>query len=168
MKGQISFVEYLAALSIFITSVIFIAYQLIYFVPQYLKEVNDQRVRINAYQISELLINDPGNPANWYASPQTIRLGLSNETLNITNYVSLTKIGAFNTLCNVPGGYSNVKNYMGASENFTIVLYDLTNPGPPLINCGPPIMFSSLTNTSISRIITIDSGDIGELNVQSG
>lgn len=168
MKGQISFVEYLAALSVFITSVIFIAYQLIYFVPQYLNEVNDERVRINAYQISELLINDPGNPPNWYASPQIYRIGLSNESLNLTNYVSLAKINTFNNLCNSQGGYSVVKNYVGAAENFTVVFYDLTNPGPPLISCQPPISFSSLINTSISRIVAIDSGDVGELVVQSG
>lgn len=168
MKGQISFVEYLAALSIFITSVIFIAYQMITFVPQYLNEANDERVRINAYQVSELLINDPGNPANWYASPPIIRLGLSNESVNETNFISLAKINTLSSLCSAQGGYDNVKNYIGASENFTILLYDLSNPGPPLINCHPEISFSSLINASITRIVTIDSNNVGELIVQSG
>lgn len=168
MKGQISFIEYLAALSVFITSVVFIAYQMIYYVPQYLNEVNDERMRINAYQISELLVNDPGDPANWYTSPQIFRLGLSNETLNKTNYVSFTKISAFNNLCSAQGGYDNIKKYVGATENFTILLYDMTTPGPPLIICQPSITFSSLINTSISRIVTIDSNHIGEIIVQSG
>jgi len=168
MKGQISFVEYLAALSVFITSVIFIAYQLIYFVPQYLNEVNDERVRINAFQISELLINDPGNPINWYAAPPILRLGLSNESANRTNYLSFTKINSFNNLCNAQDGYNTVKNLVGSSENFTVILYDLSNLGPSLIVCEPPISYSSLINTSVTRIVTIDSGDVGELIVQSG
>lgn len=92
MKGQISFVEYLAALTIFITSVLYIAFQLISFIPQYLNQVNDERVRIDAYQISELLANDPGNPINWYSSGLSSGwsyrkpITISNSGSSLTNY----------------------------------------------------------------------------------
>jgi hypothetical protein len=167
MKGQISFVEYLASLVLFLTAVIFIALQLINFVPQYLTEINNQRTRIDAYQISELLVNDPGNPINWDQSSQILRMGLSNETMNMTNYISLQKITAFNAYCNSPGGYDNIRNNISAVSSFAILLFDRTS-GNLLINCNPPALFSSSINTTIQRIVAIDSNDIGELIVQTG
>lgn len=169
MKGQISFVEYLAALTIFITSVIYIAFQLISFVPQYLNQVNDERVRINAYQISELLANDPGNPINWYSSSPILRMGLSNENVNKTNYLSLQKIIAFDNYCKASGGYNNIKNNISSPGDFTVLLFNRTaNSGNILINCAPSFPLSTPLNNSIRRIVAIDSNDIGELIVQTG
>jgi len=184
MKGQISFVEYLAAISLFIISVVYISIQLIGFVPAYLNEVNDERVRIDTYQISELLVNDPGDPINWYsASPVCqkgsvgiCRMGLLNESINATNFLSLEKIQTLNTSCNAPGGYDNVKRNISSIGDFSIVLFNRTKasgscvPAPfcILINCTPPVPFSSLTTNTMRRIVAIDSNDIGELIVQSG
>ena len=170
MKGQISFVEYLASLVLFLTAIIFIALELINFVPQYLTEINNQRIKINAYQISELLTNDPGNPINWYLpSSKILRMGLSNESVNKTDYLSLQKITAFNTYCNSPGGYNNIKNNISAVTNFAVFLFNRTaNSGNLLIACNPPELFSSAINTTIRRIVAIDSNDTGELIVQSG
>jgi len=169
MKGQISFVEYLTALTIFITSVLFIAFQLISFIPQYLNQVNDERVRIDAYQISELLANDPGNPINWYASGPVFRIGLSSESANKTNFLSLQKINALNSYCSAPNGYDNVKGNMSATSNFAILLFNRTaGSGKILINCQPTYPFSSPINATLRRIVAIDSNDIGELIVQTG
>lgn len=169
MKGQISFVEFFAAMTIFITCVVYISFQLIGFVPSYLNEVNDERVRIDAYQISELLVNDPGEPINWNSSSSIRRMGLSNEITNVTNFLSLQKIIAFNNYCNAPGGYDNVKRNISSIGNFAILLFNRTvNSGKLLINCTPSSPFSSSLNTSIRRIVAIDSNDIGELIVQSG
>lgn len=169
MKGQISFVEYLAALMLFITSVIFIAFSIISFVPQYLTQVNNQKVRIDAYQISELLTDDPGNPINWYSVTPIFRMGLSNESVNRTNYISLQKINAFNNYCSAPLGYNNIKRNISAVDNFAIFLFNRTaSAGNILISCQPIIPFSSPLNNTIRRIVAIDSGDIGELIVQTG
>jgi len=169
MKGQISFVEYLAALTIFIVSVLYIAIQLTGFVPQYLNAVNNEKIRIDTYQISELLVNDPGNPMNWYSSSPIYRMGLSNESVNVTNYLSLQKIKAFNNYCNAPGGYSNIKKNISSTQDFSILLFNRTgNSGAILIKCEPPVVYSSLLNIAIRRIVAIDSKDIGELIVQSG
>ena len=169
MKGQISFVEYLAALTIFITSVLYIAFQLINFAPKYLNEVNDERIRLDAYQISELLANDPGNPINWYASSTILRMGLSSETANKTNFLSLQKINAFDNYCNANGGYDNVKKNISSIGNFAVLLFNRTaNSGNLLINCQPNLPFSSPINTTVRRIMSIDSNDIGELIVQTG
>jgi hypothetical protein len=176
MKGQISFVEYLAALTIFITSVTYIAFQLIGFVPSYINEVNDERARIDTYQISELLVNDPGKPVNWFSSSPIFRMGLANESLSATNFLSLKKIQAFNSYCNANGGYDAVKRNISSIRSFTILLFNRTeNSGQCfpaqfciLINCTPPVQYSSLTTISMRRIVAIDSNDIGELIVQTG
>lgn len=169
MKGQISFVEYLIGLTIFIISVIYIAFQLVGFAPEYLNAVNNEKIRIDTYQISELLANDPGNPINWYSSSPIYRMGLSNENRNVTNFLSLQKIIAFNNYCNAPGGYDNIKRNISSTESFSIFLFNRTgNSGTILIKCEPSDIFSSSLNTTIRRIVAIDSNDIGELIVQSG
>jgi len=66
MKGQISFVEYIVSITIFITFAVFFFYNLLSFMPTYLNEIRNERVRSEAYQISELLINDLGEPVNWH------------------------------------------------------------------------------------------------------
>jgi len=175
MKGQISFVEYLAALTLFVISVTYIAFQLVSSVPSYLNEVNDERMRIDIYQISELLVNDPGNPINWYSSSPILRMGLSNESSNVTNFLSLKKIQAFNTYC-ANGGYDNIKRNISAIGNFSILLFNRTKTSGPcvpsplcvLISCTPGVPYSSLTTNSMRRTVAIDSNDIGELIVQSG
>ena len=168
MKGQISFVEYLAALVLFMTSVLYIAFQLVSFVPQYLNQVNNEAVRIDAYQISELLANDPGNPINWYSSTPIYRMGLSSENANKTNFLSLQKITAFDNNCK-GSGYYNVKRNISSRGDFVVLLFNRTaNSGKLLINCRPPSVFSPSINTSVRRIVAIDSNDIGELIVQAG
>jgi hypothetical protein len=169
MKGQISFVEYLAGLTIFIISVLYIAFQLVGFAPEYLNAVNNEKIRIDTYQISELLVNDPGNPINWNSSSPIYRMGLSNESANVTNFLSLKKIIAFNNYCNVAGGYDNIKRNISSTQDFSIFLFNRTgNSGAILIKCGPSVISSSSLNTTIRRIVAIDSNDIGELIVQSG
>lgn len=62
MKAQISFVEFIIAFSIFSVFVAYLFFRLLSFMPAYLNEIRSERVRSEAYQISELLINDPGEP----------------------------------------------------------------------------------------------------------
>lgn len=171
MKGQISFVEYLASLTLFIAAVLYIAFQLINFVPAYLVIAKDQRVRIDAYQISEILVDDPGKPINWYTLPssQIVRLGLSSEIANKTNFLSLQKITVFNGLCKAANGYSNLQSDLGTSDNFAILLFNRTaDNGTLLINCQPASPISSSLNTTVRRTVAIDSNDIGEMIVQAG
>lgn len=170
MKGQISFVEYLASLTIFMTAVLYISFQLVNFVPSYLRISNDQKIKIDAYEISEILADDPGNPPNWYLLQSGVtRLGLSSEIANKTNFLSLQKIIAFNNSCNAPNGYANVQNLLGTSDNFEILFFNRTaNDGTLLINCQPTNPISTALNTTVRRTVAIDSNDLGELIVQAG
>jgi hypothetical protein len=64
MKGQFS-VEYIVSMTIFIGFVTYIIFSIWRFIPNYLSELRNERIRSEAYQISELLINDPGEPMDW-------------------------------------------------------------------------------------------------------
>jgi hypothetical protein len=147
MKAQISFVEFLTALAIFLASVTYISFQISTFIPNYLNEVKAERMRSEAFQLSELLINDPGNPANWYTLNlnNVVRLGLSDEKENKTNLLSYNKILKFNETCN--SNYPEVKKKLGLDYDFSLVLKEGTSEK---INCSIPI---TRKYTTIRRIV---------------
>ncbi|MHA1744032.1 MAG: hypothetical protein ACTSV6_07260 [Candidatus Heimdallarchaeota archaeon] len=161
MKAQISFVEYLTAFIIFITFVGYFSVQLLKIVPGYIDQIRTERIRSEAYQISEILVNDPGEPLDWYTDPSsTIRVGLSDETRNKTNFLSLAKINALDTECkkNSYNGYYDVKRWLASDYDFSIIL-------PGEIDCHPPSTAVKSVNVTLRRIVSFDSG-YGELIIQ--
>jgi hypothetical protein len=164
MKGQFTF-DYLIALILFVTFVIYLAFRLLQFSPVYINEVNEQRLRAEAYQISEILVNDPGQPVYWNSTTpinQIKRVGLSDQTKNKTNLLSLTKISSLQTLCNQPNGYTNIKSWLGTEFQFSINL--TKSDGTKLINCTSP-QAASLLKVDVKRIVAFDSS-YGNLSIQ--
>lgn len=167
MKAQISFVEYLVAFVIFITFVGYFALQILKFVPEYLNQIRSERVRAEAYQISEILVNDPGYPISWNIG-NVQRLGLSDETKNLTNFLSANKINAVGDEMNpCKPGYDNIKKWLAAYDfDFSITLTRKSSTTEAiLINCRPLATAARATNTTIRRTFSFDSG-YGELIVQ--
>lgn len=165
MKGQISFVEYLVAFTIFVVFVGYLSIQLLKFVPEYLNQITSERIRSEAYQISEILVNDPGYPIDWTAA-NVKRLGLSDETKNLTNALSLTKINQIGDGINLcKPGYDNVRKWLASDYNFTMILTRKSSPEQVLINCRPTTFAVGGTNTTVRRIVSFDSS-YGELIVQ--
>ena len=176
MKAQISFVEFITALTIFIASVTYISFQISTFIPKYLNEVKAERVRSEAFQLSELLINDPGDPANWYAFNfnNVIRLGLSDERENKTNFLSQNKISKFNEFCS---NYLEVKKKLGLDYDFYLILKD-GETGEEKINCCASKIDCSIldqtlgltqTRATITRIVAyIENNQVkyGEMILQ--
>jgi hypothetical protein len=163
MKGQFG-MEQLISLSVFIVFVVYFFFQFLNLRPTYLNEVKNERIRSEAYQISELLVNDPGYPLNWNANPTlTQRAGLSDETQNKTNLLSLNKINAFNSEC-VGNGYYNVKKWIGAENDFSIFLTDKST-GTLKIGCYNKAIVSKGINVTVRRIVTFGSS-YGELILQ--
>ena len=58
MKGQIS-IDYIIAIVIFIFFVIYFLFEITNIVPKFIGQIEEQEIRSKAYQISEILINDP-------------------------------------------------------------------------------------------------------------
>jgi len=168
MKGQISFAEFLVSLLIFVGFTFYIYFQLISFMPAYLFQISSERMKIEAWQISELLVNDLGNPINWgdgsIGPAQIKRVGLSDQNFNKTNYVSLTKANRLDVLCR--NDYSQVKNWIDIDRQFSFLLLD-KNTGNVIIDCKPPSAYTPRINATMNRFVAFSTGtNIGELIVQ--
>ena len=169
MKAQISFVEYLVALSIFITFVGYIFFSLLNFMPTYLGEMEDEIIKSEAYQISEMLINDPGEPVSWNtligtgSENQIKRIGFSDSTAGKTNFLSATKITSLVSKCPVDGYGDDIKNWIDTKYQFSLIVDDKT--GGVLLDCHPPQTVSGKVKASIRRVVAIGSG-YGELVLQ--
>jgi hypothetical protein len=162
MKGQFG-MEQLISLSIFIAFVAYFFFQFLSLRPTYLNEVKNERLRSEAYQISELLVNDPGYPVNWNANPSlTQRAGLSDETANKTNLLSLAKISAFDSQC--ASDYYKVKKWIGAENDFSIFLTDKST-GALKIGCYNKAIVSQGINVTVRRIVAFGPS-YGELILQ--
>lgn len=165
MKAQISFVEYIVAFIVFFSFVAFFLFRLLSSMPVYLSNIRNELVRSETYQLSELLMNDPGEPINWDIIAGDIkRLGLSDQKLNKTNYISLNKITELNSLCS-GNGYYDVKRLLGSDYDFSILL-KVKPSGEVLVNCYPPEIIFRAINVSIDRMVAIDDGRYGKLTLQ--
>src|SRR4030042_873859 len=160
MKAQLS-IEYYVSLTIFILFVGYIFFQLIIRSPQFIVEVQNERLRSESYQISELLINDPGEPIVWNQA-NVKRIGLSSN-LNETNLLSNEKISALQSICNTD--YEKIRKLIGTEYYVSIELTNMTS-GEKLIVCTSPISVTKKTKVATTRIVALDSKDFGELVLQ--
>ncbi|MEM5882872.1 MAG: hypothetical protein QXQ77_01350 [Candidatus Aenigmatarchaeota archaeon] len=170
MKGELSFVEYVISVGFFISFVAYIFFLLLRYYPIYLQEMESERKRLEAYQISELLINDPGEPANWDTLDSVKRLGFLDENKNKTNLLSLAKVNKMrdlmsNDFCAPNYGYEWVKSKIDSEFDFSLTLVNL-NTREILISCFPPKVVITPTNITVRRIVVFSSGGYGELIIQ--
>jgi hypothetical protein len=139
MKAQISFVEFLTAMLVFISFVGYFSLQILSFIPSYMNEIKLERLQSEAFQVSELLINDP----NW----------LSDSTQNKTNLLSASKIGNFNCV--------SAKETMGLDYEFSLILNDTsTNPPITLKNCATTTTMFRQLKTTITRIVAFNDNGV--------
>lgn len=162
MKAQLS-IDYIVSLVVFIGIVTYIFFQLLSYGPPYIDEIEKQRLRSEAYQVSELLINDPGEPLDWN-STNVKRVGLSDHLQNKTNVLSLSKINNFTQICNGFTGYDRMKSLIDTNYQFNISLKDIAT-GNILIECFPQQIIGKATKVEIRRIVAFDSS-YGELTIQ--
>lgn len=166
MKGQFS-VDYYVAIVVFIFFVVYLFFQLMKTIPTYLSEVNTQILKSEAYQISELLMNDFGEPQDWYNKLDSMdlikRIGLSDELQKKTNLLSLQKINSLNTVCNSENGYNRVKSWINTEYNFLITLTDkITNQ--VLLSCSSE-QEPAKTKIDVRRFVAFENS-YGELILQ--
>jgi len=163
MKGQFT-IDYIMSLIIFIIFVIYLILQITQIVPAYLYEVTNQRLKSEAFQISEILVNDPGEPIGWSMSQLPDRIGLSDQTQNKTNLMSMNKISDLHTICQ--SGYDSVKTKLDTENQ--IAIYVNKTDGTELLKCKPPSPPSNLVKVSIKRVVAIDNppGTVGILYLE--
>lgn len=162
MKAQISFVEYIVSFSIFSVFVAYLFFRLVDYMPIYLNELKGEKLRSEAFQLSELLVNDPGEPLDWQTKPDSSvkRIGLSSNE-NKTNYISADKVNRLSASC--AGNYDLVKGWIGADYQFSIIVS--SKSGSPSAVCNPISTTVRGVNATIKRFVAFDTESYGELIV---
>ena len=160
MKAQLS-LEFYASIVIFILFATYVFFQLLGIEPQFMSSLNNERLKSEAYQVSEMLVNSPGNPADWPGKSVT-SIGLSSN-LNDSNLLSVQKISAFNSLCG--SSYDNMRSIIDTEYQFSVTLTNISGGSSTLINCNSTTPMKTI-RASVTRIVALDSGDVGELKVE--
>ena len=153
---------YYASIALFVTVLGYLSFQLFQVVPANTNSLKIESTRIDAYQISEILVNDGGSPNDWNTKPvnQIQRLGLSDTSQNKTNLLSDQKISQFKTICD--NNFNDVKDLLDIQNDFSISFVNyLTNDKWICKSSG-----KSSTSFNITRIVSIDGNAFGELTVQ--
>lgn len=166
-KGQIS-IDYIVAIIAFFFFAIYFLYEVSNVVPRYVQQIEEQRIRSEAYQMSELVMNDAGRPLNWNQVPvnQIVRMGLSESaTANKTNLMSAAKAVALNNIC-ATQGHAFVRTMMRTDLQFSLFLVDRTN-GTTYMSCSPASTVNRGFSATVKRVGAMDNGNFAELTVQA-
>jgi len=100
MKAQVSF-EYYFSLVLFVMFAMYVVFQTISVTSVYRAEVRNRLIKTEAYQISELLVNDLGEPIDWNTQTfwlpgwqyrQTITIDNTANSNTLTNYQILVNL----------------------------------------------------------------------------
>ncbi|MFN6992552.1 MAG: hypothetical protein ACK4MM_07535 [Fervidobacterium sp.] len=162
MKAQLS-IEYLVAFSLFISLIGYIYLQYTRNIPYFVEEVKKEDIRATAFQISELLINDYGEPENWdtLAIDQIKRIGLSDNVARQGNFISKNKIDRLKNECTQ---FSNIQKWTGFNKPFSILVFEINqNDGsrtPLITDCRSPQTVIEALNATVKRYAAYSDGDV--------
>jgi len=165
MKGQLT-IEYLISFIIFIGLIAYIYLSYSANIPSFIEEVKKEDTRSKAFQLSEVLINDPGEPETWDETTVE-RVGLLDQSSNRQNLISQVKINELRDLTGSPCndiGYDKLKSKLSMDKEFSVIISEIdTSNGNrnPLYNCFPPSPIIGAINTTLIRVIAVnDSGTL--------
>lgn len=153
--------EYIAVLVLFIGFSTYFTFRLMQQQPAYVAEVQKETFRSESYRLVEMLVDDAGSPANWESGGTVNRVGLSDETKNVTNLVSDLKITRMEQMCVGALGYANVKALVGAQHDFSIVRINSSSQLERV--CNGTI---GDVKATITRLVAFTSGDYGKIVLQ--
>jgi len=170
LKAQLT-VEYLASFITFIGLIIFIYFTYSANIPGFIEEVKKEDVRSKAYQLSEMLVNDPGEPIDWDTAGPIKRIGLSDENFNKTNLISLDKVYRLDQadLC---ANFDDVKKLLGLNKSFSIYVFNISQSDGDrdvLCECTTPELIKTAINTTVRRITALNNNgrlELAEILVQ--
>jgi len=170
LKGQLT-IQYLASFIFFLGLVIYIYFSYSANLPAYVEEVGKEDVRSKAFQLSEILLNDAGDPSNWYTcgSPGCVnRIGFSDENSNKTNLISEQKTDALNSFCNVPQNFEVIQQKLALDEPFSIHVFIVSQDSGQrnlIMDCISPDFPKTSINATVKRVTAINNTATGELEL---
>ncbi len=154
MKGQMT-VEYLISFMIFVGIIAYIYISYSANIPSFVEEVRKEDIRSKAFQLSEILVNDPGEPENWDANTVE-RIGLLDESSNKQNLISGDKVEELSNNFPCPAQYDNLMNKLGMNETFAIIISKYTGEiRQSIYTCNPPALIGTI-NVTIVRIVALN------------
>jgi hypothetical protein len=158
-KGQFN-VEYFVVLTVFLMISVYFAFRLLEFYPEYLKNVKEEILRSDAYRLSEMLVNDDGEPSGWTVLPTDSikRIGLSHSLYNQSNLLDTAKMAALENKCRTE--YSKVRSLVGAAHDFYITTESTDGT---VYNCGSLPAAESIA--VIRRVFAFQDGDYGKMTL---
>ncbi|MEM5801879.1 MAG: hypothetical protein QXQ18_00630 [Candidatus Aenigmatarchaeota archaeon] len=164
MKGQLT-VDTFIAMFIFVGFVVYIFFQILSSTPSYINQLNEERLRAEAFQISEILINDPGEPIDWHLRDinSIKRIGLSDSNYNKTNLVSLGKATKLNTICS--SNYDLIKTKLDIYDKFSLSIIK-KQTGTNIVSCQPSQIITAKPKVVMRRLFVFNDSSIGELTLQ--
>ncbi len=162
MKGQLT-IEYLISFGIFVTLIGYIYLSYTKNIPIFVDEVKKEVTRSEAFQISELLINNPGEPSSWtFATVK--RIGLSNNTAGKQNLITMNKINELSNFnCLVPSEYLSLQKKIATNKQVSLFILDINTIDEvrtPLYTCKSPIIQKTAINTTIRRLTAYNDGNL--------
>ncbi len=169
-KGQLSVDFYIALLG-FLGFLAYTTFQLFQIVPVSTNNLKEESMRIEAYQVSELLVNDGGHPNDWYDETKYSladikRIGLSDSVNNITNYLSRAKVDELKKICVTNGNYQAVKDKLDIQDEFSITFIEHTLPSDTTWSCGPSVLSTKRFSFNMARTVSIGGVSFGDIVVE--
>ena len=169
MKAQLT-IQYLASFIFFIGLVVYVYFAYSANLPKYVEEVEKEDIRSKAYLLSELLVNNPGEPSNWdEVIPQNWkRLGFADQHSLKQNLILKSKIDKFDEEfdCSERSNFTRLQQLVGIDRPFSFFIFNISwedgsGDRLPLIECIPPMMVKEEINVTIRRVVAYnDSGSI--------
>lgn len=166
-KGQFS-VEYFVVLILFLSFSLYFAFRLLDFYPKYLENVEEEILRSDSYRLSEILVSDDGYPLDWEdygahgGTSYIKRIGLSDQSMNASNYLSLSKITQMGVLCS--SDYEKVKSLLGIQHDFLMMVED--TGGSLSMQCGASDLGEIAA--AVTRVVAFNNGDYGKVTLYMG
>lgn len=165
LKAQLT-IEYLASFITFIGLIVFIYFTYSANIPGFIEEVKKEDVRSKAYQLSEILLNDPGHPIDWDTVGNIKRIGLSDENSNKTNLISLDKVKKLKDECD--SNYDGVKKWLGLNKSFSIYVFNISQSDgkrDESWECITPELIKTAINTTVRRVTTLNNTETERLEL---
>lgn len=154
MKGQMT-IEYLISFIIFVGVIAYIYLSYSANIPGFIGDVAKEHTRSKAFQLSEILVNDPGEPEDWDASTVE-RIGLLDESSNKQNLISGDKVDELYNNFPCPAQYDNLMNKLGMNETFSIIISKyIGDIRQTIYTCNPPAFIGTI-NVTIARIVALN------------
>jgi hypothetical protein len=168
IKAQLT-IQYLASFIFFISLVVLVYLAYSANIPKFVKEVERENIYSKAYQLSEVLINNYGDPVDWTAN-NVNRIGLSDHYSKKPNLIHKEKIEELATFY-TNNGFSGIQKKLAMNTSFSIFIFNITENGErmPLFDCSPAAFPRGAVNATVKRIAALNNSgkiELAEIIVQ--